>query len=184
MKLTKKQEQEIMQVYEAYWAEYLNGNVKGIVPLLDASYTQVGSAESEVFSSKKEAVQFLVDTIDQVSGKLEMRNRSTKLELQDHLILIHELCDLYALADKKWVFYSKFRASTLLQEKKEGWRITHQHSSFPDTKTEEGQNVAIDKIAEENNDGWEIVHLCLIEVPSKARAVRQDGPSRAKAVFS
>ena len=172
MKLTKKQEQEIMQVYEAYWAEYLNGNVKGIVPLLDASYTQVGSAESEVFSSKKEAVQFLVDTIDQVSGKLEMRNRSTKLELQDHLILIHELCDLYALADKKWVFYSKFRASTLLQEKKEGWRITHQHSSFPDTKTEEGQNVAIEKIAAENQHLREAVKRRTVELEQKNRELQ------------
>ena len=167
MKLTKKQEQEIMQVYEAYWAEYLNGNVKGIVPLLDASYTQVGSAESEVFSSKKEAVQFLVDTIDQVSGKLEMRNRSTKLEMQDHFILIHELCDLYALADKKWVFYSKFRASTLLQEKKEGYKITHQHSSFPDTKTEEGQNVAIEKIAAENQHLREAVKRRTVELEQK-----------------
>jgi len=153
MKLSKKKEKELMQVYEAYWAEYLKGNVDATQSLLDDSYTQIGSAESEVFASKKEAVQFLVDTIDQVAGKLEMRNRSTKLEQQDHLILIHEFCDLYALADKKWIFYSKFRASTLLQRKKEGWKITHQHSSFPDTKTEEGQNVAIEKIAEENKDG-------------------------------
>ncbi len=109
MKLSKKKEKELMQVYEAYWAEYLNGNVDAMQALIDDSYTQIGSAESEVFSSKKEAVQFLVDTIDQVAGKLEMRNRSTKLEQQDHLILIHELCDLYALTDKKWVFYSKFR---------------------------------------------------------------------------
>jgi signal transduction histidine kinase/ketosteroid isomerase-like protein len=169
MKLTKKQEQEIMQVYEAYWAEYLNGNVNGMVPLLDASYTQVGSAESEVFSTKKEAVQFLVDTIDQVAGKLEMRNRSTNLEQQNGLVLIHELCDLYALADKKWAFYSKFRATTLLTEKKEGWKIIHQHSSFPDSKTEEGQNVAIDKIAEENRELREAVKRRTVELEQKNR---------------
>ena len=161
-----------MQVYEAYWAEYLNGNVDAMQALLDDSYTQIGSAESEVFSSKKEAVQFLVDTIDQVAGKLEMRNRSTKLEQQDHLILIHEVCDLYALADKKWIFYSKFRASTLLQEKKEGWKITHQHSSFPDTKTEEGQNVAIDKIAEENKELREAVKRRTVELEHKNRELQ------------
>ena len=169
MKLTKKQEQEIMQVYEAYWAEYLNGNVEGMVPLLDASYTQVGSAESEVFSTKKEAVQFLVDTIDQVAGKLEMRNRSTKLEEKNQLILVHEICDLYALADKKWTFYSKFRATTLLTKKKEGWKIIHQHSSFPDSKTEEGQNVAIDKIAEENRELREAVKRRTVELEQKNR---------------
>ena len=54
MKLTKQQEKELLQRYETYWAEYLNGNVEAMeVPLLDDSYTQVGSAESEVFYHKK-----------------------------------------------------------------------------------------------------------------------------------
>jgi len=169
MKPTKKQELEIMKVYEAYWAEYLNGNVEGMRALLDASYTQVGSAESEVFSSKKDAVQFLIDTIDQVAGKLKMRNRSTNLEQQNGLVLVHEHCDLYALSGKNWIFYSKFRASTLLQEKKEGWKITHQHSSFPDTKTEEGQNVAIEKIESENQQLHEAIKRRTVELEQKNR---------------
>ena len=172
MKLSKKKEKELMQVYEAYWAEYLNGNVDAMQALLDDSYTQIGSAAGEVFASKKEAVQFLGDTIDQVAGKLEMRNRTTKLESQDHLILIHEVCDLYALEDKKWIFYSKFRASTLLQEKKEGWKITHQHSSFPDTKTEAGQNLAIEKIAEENLKLREAVKRRTVELEHKNRELQ------------
>ena len=169
MKLSKKQETVINNVYEAYWDHYVKGEVDAMVPLLDASYTQVGSAESEVFTAKKEAVQFLYDTIDQVAGKLEMRNRHTSLEQQDQLVLIHELCDLYALTGKKWVFYSKFRASTLMQETKDGWKITHQHSSFPDTKTEEGQNVAIDKIAEENRELREAIKRRTVELEQKNR---------------
>ncbi|NNK76895.1 MAG: SnoaL-like domain-containing protein, partial [Maribacter sp.] len=169
MKLSKKKEKELMPVYEAYWDYYLKGDAKAMQHLLDESYTQVGSAESEVFSTKKDAVQFLFDTIDQVAGKLEMRNRHTKIELQDNVVLIHELCDLYALTNKEWVFYSKFRASTLMQEKKEGWKITHQHSSFPDTKTEEGQNVAIDKIAEENSQLREAIKRRTFELEEKNR---------------
>jgi len=172
MKLSKKKEKELMLVYEAYWDYYLKGDAKAMQHLLDESYTQVGSAESEVFSTKKDAVQFLFDTIDQVAGKLEMRNRHTKVESQDNLVLIHELCDLYALADKEWIFYSKFRASTLLQEKKEGWKITHQHSSFPDTKTEEGQNVAIDLIAEENLQLREAVKRRTVELEQKNRELQ------------
>src|SRR6476659_11198126 len=148
MNLNKQKQPAIMQVYNAYWDNYLEGDVEAMHSLLDDDYTQVGSAEGEVFSNKKDAVQFLYDTIDQVAGKLEMRNRIIKLELQDNTILIHERCDLYALADEEWIFYSKFRASTMLHEKKEEWKITHQHSSFPDARTNEGQNVAIDKIAE------------------------------------
>jgi len=80
MKLTKKLEIEVMAIYETYWDSYLNGNVAAISSLLDESYSLVGSAETEVFSNKKDAVQFLHDTINQVTGKLAMRNRSTSLE--------------------------------------------------------------------------------------------------------
>ena len=106
MKLTKQIEGEILKVHNSYWDYYLKGNVEAMHPLLDKNYTQVGSAETEVFSNKKDAVKFLYDTIDQVAGKLQMRNRSTKLEQQDNTILVHELCDLYALDGKKWIFYS------------------------------------------------------------------------------
>jgi len=169
MKLTKQQEKELLQGYETYWAEYLNGNVKAMEVLLDDSYTQVGSAESEVFTTKKEAIQFLRDTIQEVAGKLQMRNRSTKLESQEAVVLVHERCDLYARTGAKWVFYSKFRATTFLQEKKDGWKIIHQHSSFPDTKTEKGQNVAIDKIAEENQELRDAIKRRTIELEQKNR---------------
>ena len=69
---------------------------------------------------EKEAIQFLRDTIQEVAGKLQMRNRSTKLESQEAVVLVHERCDLYARTGAKWVFYSKFRATTFLQEKKDG----------------------------------------------------------------
>jgi len=157
MKLTKKLETEILQAYNAYWENYLKGNVEAMDVLLAEGYSQVGSAETEVFSNKQDAVKFLYDTIDQVSGKLEMRNRSTRLEKQDNLILIHELCDIFVLTDDKWVFYAKARVSTLMQQKKEGWKIIHQHSSFPDARTGEGENIPIDKIAEENRELREAV---------------------------
>ncbi len=169
MKLTKKLEKEIMQVYNTYWDSYLKGDVESMHPLLDDAYTQVGSAEGEVFSNKKDAVQFLYDTIDQVAGKLEMRNRVIKPEQQHNTFLIHDHCDLYALADGGWIFYSRFRATTLMQQKKEGWKIVHQHTSFPDTKAEGGQNIAIDKIAEENQQLREAVKRRTVELESKNR---------------
>ena len=112
MKLTKKLEAEILKIHNAYWHSYLEGDVEAIHPLLADEYTQVGSAEGEVFSNKKDAVQFLYDTINQVAGKVEMRNKKTTLEKLENAILIHEFCDLFALADNNWIFYSKFRAST------------------------------------------------------------------------
>ncbi len=167
MELTSEKEQQLTLVYEAYWAQYLKGNVQAMEVLLDESYTQVGSAESEVFTTKKQAVQFLKDTIDEVAGKLEMRNRITQREQQDTIVIVHERCDLYVLDGQQWVFYSKFRATTLLTERKDGWKIIHQHSSFPDSKTEDGQNLAIDKIAEENRELREAVKRRTVELEQK-----------------
>jgi signal transduction histidine kinase/ketosteroid isomerase-like protein len=169
MKLSKKQEAEIMKVYEAYWQSYLKGDITHMSSLLAEEYTQVGSAESEVFFKKKDAVKFLHDTVDQVAGKLEMRNRVIKPEVLKDVVLVSELTDIYVLAKKKWVFYSKFRASTLMQKKKEGWKITHQHTSFPDTRTDAGENISIKKIAAENLQLREAVKRRTIELEQKNR---------------
>jgi len=169
MKLTKKLEAEILKVYNTYWESYLKGEVKTMAFLLADEYMQVGSAESEVFFNKRDAVKFLHDTIDQVAGKLQMRKRNIKLEQQNSLILVHELCDVYALADKSWIFYAKFRASTLMQKKRGKWKIIHQHTSFPDIRTDGGENIAIQKIADENLQLREAVKRRTIELEHKNR---------------
>ena len=167
MKLSKKTEAEILKKYNAYWKNYIQGDVETMRLLLSDKYTQVGSAEGEVFSNKKDAVQFLYDTIDQVAGKLEMRNRNTRLELHGNLVFLHELCDVYALAGQDWIFYSKFRATTIMQEIKGVWKIIHQHSSFPDARTGENENIAIDKVSEENQQLKEAIKRRTVELNQK-----------------
>ena len=56
MKLTKQLEREVRQVIDAYWDNYIKGDVKAMIPLLDDEYTQVGSAETEVFFNKKDVI--------------------------------------------------------------------------------------------------------------------------------
>jgi signal transduction histidine kinase/ketosteroid isomerase-like protein len=167
--LTKKVKAEILGVHDRYWSCYLKGDVKTMTTLLAEGYSQVGSAETEVFFNKKDAVKFLRDTIKEVAGKVDMRRRVTKLEVQGDLILVHELCDLYGKADKKWVFYSKFRASTWLKQINKSWKIIHQHSSFPDARTDEGENLAIEKIEEENQLLREAVKRHTVELEQKKR---------------
>ncbi|MEJ0106074.1 MAG: nuclear transport factor 2 family protein [Bacteroidota bacterium] len=157
------------KAYNAYWEGYLKGDVKNMASLLAKGYTQVGSAEGEVFFTKKEAVRFLYDTIDQVAGKLDMRNRDIKIEVLDDLILVNELADIYVLIEQDWAFYSRFRASTLMKKKKEEWKIIHQHSSFPDARTQEGENIAIEKIAEENLRLRNAIKRRTIELEQKNR---------------
>jgi signal transduction histidine kinase len=169
MKLTKKQQAEILKVYNAYWDGYLKGDIASMAALLDPKYTQVGSAETEVFFNKKDAVKFLHDTIDQVAGQLEMRKRVIRKEWLEASVLINEQCDLYAKSGRKWIFFSKFRASTTLHEKSGKWKIIHQHSSFPDLRAQDGENIAIEKIEEENLKLKDAIKRRTIELEEKNR---------------
>jgi len=169
MKLSKKQEAKLLKTYKSYWDGYQTGDVKNMAKLLDSNYTQIGSAEAEVFSNKKDAVTFLHDTIDQVAGKAEIRNQSIKLEyLGDH-VLVNDLFDLYVLTDGQWVYYAKLRASTLMYEDQGKWKFIHQHSSVPDIRTEDGENLATEKITAENLQLKDAVKRRTMELEQKNR---------------
>lgn len=167
--LTKAQESEIIRVHDAYFDHYLKGNVRAMEDLLAEDYTQVGSAEDEDFFTKQEAVQFLHDTINRVAGKLDMRSRQTKVEQLVGLALVHERCDIFAWDGETWIFYARFRSSTLLKKTKDGWKFIHQHSSFPDSRAEEGENVGIEKVARENIELREAIKRRTIELDYKNR---------------
>jgi len=167
MKLTKQLEREVRQVIDAYWDNYIKGDVKAMITLLDDEYTQVGSAEGEVFFNKKDAVQFVYDTIDEVAGKVEMRNRIIRIQPFEDLIFIGDFCDLYVLNADEWIFYAKMRVSHLLQRKQRDWKIIHQHASFPDPRTEEGGNLAIEDLAAENLQLREAVKRRTVELEHK-----------------
>lgn len=167
MKLTKQIETEVRQVVDAYWTNYLKGNVEALICMLDDSFTQVGSAVGEVFLNKNNAVQFIYDTIDQIAGKVDIRNRNTSIHTYENLILVIDLFDLYVLSDNNWILYAKHRASTLLQKNEQVWRITHQHASIPDARTEEGENLAIENLAAENVQLREAVKRRTVELEYK-----------------
>ncbi|WNH13998.1 ATP-binding protein [Thalassobellus suaedae] len=164
---------EILQLHDLYWFSYLKGDISVMADLLSEEYTQIGSAEREVFFNKKEAVQFLYETIDQVAHKFEMRNRNTSIELLNDTFIVYELCDAYALVDKKWLFYNKFRSTTLLKKEKLGWKFIHQHSSFSDSGTSEGQNISIEKITAENQHLQNAVKQRTIELEEQATILEQ-----------
>ncbi|RLD25469.1 MAG: hypothetical protein DRI54_04800, partial [Bacteroidetes bacterium] len=169
MKISKQQKAEVLKVYKTYFDYYIKGDVNGIAALLDEDFKQIGSAESEVFFNKKDAVKFLLDTIDQVAGKTKIKNRELKVEQLEGLTLVTDLFDIYVLDENNFVFYSKFRASTLMHKKAGSWKIIHQHSSIPDTNAEEGENIAIEKISEENRELRDAIKRRTVELEQKNR---------------
>ena len=169
MKLSKKEEAAILQVYKTYFDSYKDGDIETITKLLKDDYTQIGSAEAEVFFDKKEAIHFIQNTIDQVAGKAEIRNRVLKAESLDGYVLIIDLFDMYVLMEDEWTFYAKLRASTLMEKTKSGWKFVYQHSSMPDARAQEGNNLAIEKISEENQQLREAVKRRTVELEGKNR---------------
>ena len=167
MSLSKQEESALLQVYDAYWHSYATGDIPTLASFLAEDYTQIGSVETEVFDNKKDAVHFIETTISQVAGKVDMRNRVKKIERVDPFMLITEHSDLYVLTEGEWVFYAKFRASSFLQKKDGQWKFIHQHSSMPDIRADEGENIATEKISRENIELRDAIRRRTIELEQR-----------------
>ncbi len=185
MKLSKQLESEARHAYEVYFDSYIKGDIDSIKSMLVNNYNQIGSAESEVFFNKQEALKFLHETIDQVSGKTEIRNRTIKIDSLKDYILVTDLFDIYVLVEENWIFYSKFRASTLMEKINAQWKFIHQHSSVPDLKAQEGENIAIEKVSKENLELRNAIKRRTVELEHKNRELEIEAAMervRAKAM--
>jgi len=169
MKPTKKLEAEILKVYKTYWDAYLKGDMKTFASYLADDITVFGTAVSEIFNNKKETLRFYKATADQLVGKAQFRSRSIKMRAVDENILVNEQCDFYVLIEEKWMFYGHCRISSILKQTNSGWKLAHQHASFPDTRADEGEQVATKKIKEENLQLRDAVKRRTIELEEKNR---------------
>jgi len=169
MKIPRKPEKEVRAVYEAYWDSYFNGDMKTMASFIDDDFKVIGSTDGEVFFNKKETMKFYEDTTDQITGKVELRNRNIEEKLVDGLVLFTEMSDLYILIEDEWVLYSKVRLSSLLKKNEECWKFIQQHGSIPDSKAQEGEQVAFDKISRENLELRDAVKRRTIELENKNR---------------
>ncbi|WP_417856390.1 ATP-binding protein [Xanthomarina gelatinilytica] len=169
MKLSKKIETEIWQVYETWLNSYLNGDVETYDSFLDDDYHFIGSATKEEFLNRKDTTKFFADTGDQFAGKTEIRNESKIIEQFGELIFITHVLDGWFLHKNDWNFYSRFRFSSILRKNNDGWRFIYQHFSIPDPKTAEGETIGYDKINEENQELREAIKRRTFELEQKNR---------------
>ncbi len=167
MKLSKKLEKEVLQVYDAYWSSYLAGDIKTFSTLIHDDLWLTGTSEREVFYSKKEIIDFLKKGVDEFLGKVSLRNKEIKLMQVNDLVLVSEHVDLYVLIDEQWNFYSRVRLSTWLIKTEDGWKIINQHGSFPDSKTQGEETLAFEKIKSENLELRDAVKRRTIELENK-----------------
>ncbi|MEO5946494.1 MAG: nuclear transport factor 2 family protein, partial [Chitinophagaceae bacterium] len=169
MKLTKKLEAEIKALMEDYWNSYFEGNLDHWAGYLVDNYRNIGGTEEEIWNSKQEIVDYTYRIIDQMQGVTELRNKQTQIIPYDPYIMVHELLDIYIKLEGQWTFYQKFRLSSLIQKTSEGWKVLHQHGSYPDSKTLKGEAFAFDEIKAENIKLIEAVKSRTIELEEKNR---------------
>ncbi|MFD1314641.1 ATP-binding protein [Namhaeicola litoreus] len=170
MNLTKKEQEALLQIYEEWWKSYLNGDVKTYDKYLDDGFHFVGSTNNEEFLSRKDTTDFFKATADQLAGKAELRNTTRNIELlSNELVMMTDVADAYVLSNSDWVFYSRFRFTSILKKKDIGWRFIYQHFSAPDSKADEGETLGTQKITKENRELKEAIKRRTIELEQKNR---------------
>jgi hypothetical protein len=116
MSATKQLEAEVLKVYHLYWESYFTGNLEGFTSTLSETFQMIGTSEYEVAHNKSDGISFYKIQMQEVVGKVEMRNRNISAVALDGMFLVNEACDIYIFGEPEWPFYSKIRISTLLHK--------------------------------------------------------------------
>jgi hypothetical protein len=169
MPVTKKQQSEITALMNDYWDSYFRGDMKHWQNYLVDDYRNIGGTEEEIWNSKQEILDYTYRMLDQMVGQSEIRNKQTQIIPYDPYVMVHEFMDLFIKVETEWSFYGKFRLSSLIQEIGNGWKVLHQHGSYPDAHTEQGEAFAFDKLRKENTELRDAVKRRTIELEIKNR---------------
>lgn len=181
-RLRRKME-EAKKTYNTYWESYTKGDLETFASTLDERFEMIGTSESEICHSKAEGIEFLKAQLQEIVGKVAMRNRQIDLLPVENLMLVNEQCDIYVLVDsdlsaestyraagkQDWSFYSRIRISTWLGETDSGWKVIQQHGSLPDMRVQEGETIALEKISKENLELRDAVKRRTAELENKNR---------------
>ena len=170
MKLSKQDEKDLIQVYDSWWHSYLNGDVKTYDSYFAEDYRFIGSTNNEDYLNRKDTTKFFEDTSEQLAGKAELRNLERTINvIAKDLVLVTDLGNGYVLSNSKWVFYSRFRFTSLIKKTKEGWRFTYQHFSAPDNKAQEGETLGTEQISKENRELRDAIKRRTVELEQSNR---------------
>src|SRR6056297_2564279 len=167
MKITKELEAEIRAMMDDYWGSYFRGDLEHWQSYLVDDYRNIGGTEEEIWNSKQEIVEYTHRVIDQMAGLSELRNMQRQIIPYDRYLMVHEFTDIFIRIEEKWTFYGKFRLSSLIQKIADTWKVLHQHGSYPDSHTEQGEAFAFDTLRKENTQLREAVKRRTVELENK-----------------
>ena len=172
MKIAKNIEAEILQVMDDYWRSYLNGDLETWAAYLPNNYHNIGTTKEEIWNSKQDLLDFTNRVSDQMVGIVELRDKTTDIIPMGPYFMVHEVGDIYVKAEEGMVYYTQIRLSSLLDKKNEGWKILHQHGSYPDSKAVKGEAFGFDELKLENKKLRDAIKSRTIELERKNRDLK------------
>jgi signal transduction histidine kinase len=169
MIITKELEAAVTRFMDNYWDTYLSGDIETWSSFLTDDYKNIGGTEEEIWNNKTEIIDYTMAIIDQMVGVVELRNKRIQVFALDPFILAHEFTDMYIKIRNEWSFYGKFRLSSIIQQSEGSFKVIHQHGSYPDSKTGEGEAFAFEKISTENRELKDAIKRRTVELENKTR---------------
>jgi signal transduction histidine kinase/ketosteroid isomerase-like protein len=169
MTLTRQLKEEIRQLMDDYWNFYFRGDLDAWASYLDDDYKNIGTTQEEIWDSREEILNYSREILPQFVGQVELRNKQTHVYAVDPYIMVHEFGDLYLKSGEDWNLYNEFRLSSLLKQIDGQWKIWHQHGSYPDSMTQQGEAFAFNKLVAENKKLQAAVAKRTIELEEKSR---------------
>lgn len=169
MRLSQKQEFEILAIYEKWLDSYLSGDIDTYDSFFDDDYHFIGSTNNEEFLNRRNTTEFFRKTTDQFAGKTDLRNNIKTVEKFGNIVFLTHLFDAWFINEVDWTYYGRFRFSNALRETKDGWRFIYQHFSVPDAKANEGETIGYEQISEENLKLREAIKRGTVELKVKNR---------------
>ncbi|WP_296315105.1 ATP-binding protein [Winogradskyella sp. UBA3174] len=185
MEITSKIKKDLENWLEMFWQTYLKGDLKTWATFIKDDYYNIGGTKAEIWRNKQEVLAYAKTILTQIQDKAEFRNRQIEVQSYDAFLMVNEFTDLYVKGGDDWSLYGSFRMSSLLKKTKNSWIALHQHGSYPDMKTTEGEAFSLDALKAENLRLQEGIRLRTSELEEKNRELEVEGALariRAKAV--
>ncbi|RAI94852.1 ATP-binding protein [Algoriphagus yeomjeoni] len=171
MKITEALKAELANWLDTYWTTYMKGDFDVWSTFIAEDYYNIGGTKEEIWHTKQEILDYSYSIHDQMVGQAEVRNREIEALPYGDYIMVNEFTDLYVKIEGEWTYYGPFRMSSLLAKTATGWIALHQHGSFPDMKTSEGEAFASDALKAENKRLQDAVDQRTSELLVKNRAL-------------
>ena len=150
MALSKDLKEKIISRHIEMFDALLRGDIDVFATWWADDIIIYGTAISEVFTNKQDAIDFYKSTSDQVTGLVRMENRKINVHEQNGYVILTEKLDFHVKLAEEWTFYHHSRLTGVWSEINGDWYVTHVHCSFPDGYAGEGQQINPEQLRSEN----------------------------------